>query len=212
MNKNIFLAECIGTFALIFIGAGAVAVGAGGVVGVAFAHGLTLMAFAYTFGQISGTHINPAVTFGVALSGEMTWTEAIFYWAAQLLGGTLGAAALLLVFGGASNGLGATVLADGVSPLQGLLLEAIMTFFLVTSVLFGAIRGEAGQFAGLVIGFTLTLGILMGGPLTGASLNPARTFGPALFTGTLNQFWIYLAGTLAGAAAAVGVEKLIEKE
>lgn len=210
MDKNTFLAECIGTFALVFIGAGAAAVGAGGVVGIALAHGLVLMAFAYTFGKISGTHINPAVTFGVALAGEMRWSKALFYWVAQLLGGTLAAGALALVLRGTTDSLGATVLAQGVTPLQGILLEAIMTFFLVESVLFGEIRGEAGNFAGLVIGSTLAFSIMMGGPLTGASLNPARTFGPALFSGTLNQIWIYLAGTLAGAAIAVGIDRLVE--
>ncbi len=96
------------------------------------------------------------------------------------------------------------MLADGVTPLRGLALEAILTFLLVNSVLHGAVAGRAGELAGLAIGLTLTLSILMGGPLTGASLNPARTFGPALFTGTLNQFWIYLLGTgLGGAAAAL---------
>jgi len=212
MNKNTFLAECIGTFALIFIGAGAAATGAGGLVGIALAHGLVLLSYAYTFGHISGTHINPAVTFGVALAGEMPWTKALYYWVAQFLGGILGAAALLLIFGGASNGLGATVLADGVTPFQGIVTEAILTFFLVEAVLFGAVRGESGNFAGLVIGFTLTFSILLGGPLTGASLNPARTLGPALFTGTLNQFWIYGIGTLSGAVMAVVVDSVIETE
>ena len=212
MKLNVFLAELIGTFALTFIGAGAGALGVGGLVGVALAHGLVIVAFAYAYGHISGTHINPAVTFGVTLSGNLSWGEAVYYWIAQFIGGALGAAALFFVLGNASSGLGATVLASGVTPLQGIVLEAILTFFLVNSVIQGAIRGKAGNFAGLAIGLTLTLSILMGGPLTGASLNPARTFGPALFTGTLNQFWIYLVGTFAGAALAVGVDHLLSKE
>jgi MIP family channel proteins len=212
VNFKKFLTEFIGTFALVFIGAGAAALGVGGLVGVAFAHGLVILSFVHAYGHISGTHINPAVTFGVALSGALSWGQAALYWFAQLLGGAAAGGAMVFVFGGASNGLGATVLADGVSPLQGLVLEAILTFFLVNAVLQGAVRGKAGEFAGLAIGMTLTLSILMGGPLTGASLNPARTFGPALFTGTLNQFWIYLAGTFAGAALAAGVDWVLKRE
>ncbi len=208
--KKEYLAEFIGTFALIFIGAGAGALGVGGLVGVAFAHGLTVMAFAYAYGHISGTHINPAVTFGLALSGAIDWAKAVGYWVAQMLGGALGAAALYFVLGGTTGNLGATVLAEGVSPLQGMVLEAILTFFLVNSVLHMAVDGKAGNFAGLGIGLTLTLAILMGGPLTGASLNPARTFGPALFTGTLGQFPIYLVGTFLGAALASGVYRLLK--
>jgi MIP family channel proteins len=159
----------------------------------------------YVFGSISGTHINPAVTFGLALAGAIDWGKALVYWAAQVAGAVAAAGALFFVLGGAETGLGATVLADGVSPLQGLVVEAILTFFLVNAVLHAAVAGKAGDFAGLAIGTTLVFAILMGGPLTGASLNPARTLGPALFTGTLGQFWIYLADTFAGAAAAVGV-------
>ncbi len=209
MNKA-YLAEFIGTFALIFIGAGAGALGIGGLVGVAFAHGLVVLAFAYAYGHISGTHINPAVTFGLALSGAIEWGKAVGYWIAQMAGGALGAAALYFVLGGPTGNLGATVLADGVTPLQGLVVEAILTFFLVNSVLHMAVDGKAGNLAGVGIGLTLTFAILMGGPLTGASLNPARTFGPALFTGTLGQFPIYLVGTFAGAALAALVYRTLK--
>jgi len=212
MKTNVFLAELIGTFALTFIGAGAGALGVGGLVGVAFAHGLTVMAFIYAYGHISGTHINPAVTFGAALAGALSWAEAVYYWIAQFIGAALAGALLFFVLGGASTGLGATVLASGVTPVQGVVLEAVLTFLLVNSVLQGAVRGKAGNFAGVAIGLTLTLAILMGGPLTGASLNPARTFGPALFTGTLNQFWIYLVGPFAGAALAFVADRVLNKE
>ncbi len=212
MKTNVFLAELIGTFALTFIGAGAGALGVGGLVGVAFAHGLTVMAFIYAYGHISGTHINPAVTFGAALAGALSWAEAVYYWIAQFIGAALAGALLFFVLGGASTGLGATVLASGVTPVQGVVLEAVLTFLLVNSVLQGAVRGKAGNFAGVAIGLTLTLAILMGGPLTGASLNPARTFGPALFTGTLNQFWIYLVGPFAGAALAFVADRVLSKE
>jgi aquaporin Z len=205
MSSKQFVAELVGTFALVFIGAGAGAIGAGGLVGVALAHGLVLVAMIYVYGHISGTHVNPAVTFGIALSGGIAWGTAVVYWAAQFIGGILAAAVLSFVLGGAGSGLGATVLAAGVSPIQGLVVEAILTFFLVNAVLHAAVAGKAGDFAGLAIGLTLAFAILMGGPLTGASLNPARTLGPGLFTGTLGQFWIYLVGPFAGAAAAAGL-------
>lgn len=210
MSSKQFVAELIGTFALVFIGAGAGALAVGGLVGVAFAHGLILMAMIYAVGHISGTHINPAVTFGLALAGAIDWGKAVVYWAAQLIGGILAAAILMFLLGGAESGLGATVLAAGVSPVQGLVLEAVLTFFLVNSVLHAAVAGKAGDLAGLAIGATLIAAILMGGPLTGASLNPARTLGPALFTGSLDQFWIYLVGTFAGAAAAAGLYRFLK--
>ena len=202
MNSKAFVAEMIGTFSLIFIGAGAVAVGVGGVVGAALAHGLVVMAFAFAYGHHSGSHINPAVTFGLFVAGEIEFGKVIVYWIAQAIGGIAGAAALYCVLGGSDSNLGATVLADGVSPTQGLLLEAILTFFLVNTILNTAVRGKIGDFAPIPIGLTLSFCILMGGPLTGASLNPARTLGPAVFTGTMDQFWIYLIGTLLGAAVA----------
>ena len=210
MNAKVFVAELIGTFALTFIGAGAAALGVGGVVGVAFAHGLTVLAFVYAYGHISGAHINPAVTFGVALSGNMSWGKATYYWMAQLLGGALAGLGLFYVLSGVDHTLyGATVLADGVTVLQGIVIEGILTFLLVNSVLQSAIKGKAGNLAGVAIGLTLTLSILMGGPLTGASLNPARTLGPAIFSGTLGLFWVYVVGTFAGAALAAGVNKYL---
>ena len=210
MNTKALTTEFIGTAALTFIGAGAGALDMGGLVGVTLAHGLVVIAMAYAFGAISGSHINPAVTFGLALSGNLSWRDAVGYWVAQFLGATVAAAGLLFIFGGASNGLGATILSEGVSPLQGVVLEAILTFLLVNAVLQTAVKERAGNLAGLAIGLTLVAAILMGGPLTGASLNPARTFGPALFTGTLNIFWVYVVGTFAGAAAAVGVYRFLD--
>ena len=212
MDNKKFVVELIGTFALIFIGAGAVAIGVGGSVGVALAHGLVVATLVYAHGPISGSHINPAVTLAVVIAGKMNIKEAVPYWIAQFAGGALGATALYFIFGNADNGLGATVLAEGVGPLQGFVLEMILTFFLANAVLQGTIKGNAGNFAGFAIGMTYTLAILMGGPITGASLNPARTFGPALFTGTMNQFWIYLIGTGAGATLAALFYKYTEQE
>ncbi len=197
------IAEAIGTFALTFIGAGAGALGVGGLVGVAFAHGLVVLAFAYAYGHHSGAHINPAVTFGLWVAGEIQAGRAVAYWIAQAIGGILAGVALVIVLGsGEAVKPGATVLAANVTAGQGLLLEAILTFFLANTVLNTAVSGKGGPLSGVAIGMTLTLSILMGGPLTGASLNPARTLGPALFTGTVNQFWIYLVGTFIGGAVA----------
>ena len=205
------VAETIGTFALIFIGAGAGALGLGGLVGVALAHGFVVVAFAYSYGHISGTHINPAVTIGVWLAGKMDTGKAFSYVVFQLLGGALGAFALRYVLGGTETGLGVTSLAQGlkvggatisITPGMGLVVEAILTFFLVNAVLNAAVSGKAGDMAGLAIGLTLALVILMGGPLTGASVNPARSLGPAMATGNFTNLWVYFAGPILGAAVA----------
>lgn len=206
------LAELIGTFALIFIGAGAGALGDGGLVGVAFAHGLVIVAFAYAYGHISGTHINPAVTLGVWAAGKIDTTRALAYVAVQLLGGIVAAFTLSWVLGARAGSLGATVLADGVSPAQGLVLELILTFFLANTVLNAGISGKATIPAGLAIGLTLTFAILMGGPLTGGSLNPARTLGPAVATGNYADIWVYFVGPIAGGVIAGLLYKMVFEE
>jgi len=159
--------------------------------------------FAYAHGPISGSHINPAVSFAIALSGHLSWGEAFRDWIAPFIGATLGAAGLVFVFGGAGNGLGATVPTARVSNIQAMVLEAILTFLLVNTILHTAVKKEGTPFAGLAIGLTLVAAILMGGPLTGASLNPARTFGSALFAGSLNVVWVCITGTGLGASLAV---------
>ena len=205
-------AEFVGTFALIFIGAGAGALGVGGLVGVAFAHGLVVLAFAYAFGHISGTHINPAVTIGLLVAKKVDATQAAGHIVAQLLGGIVGALVLRFVLGGADTGLGATVLADGVSPGQGLVLETILTFFLVNTVLNTAASGKGGDLAGVAIGLTLAFCILMGGPLTGASLNPARTLGPAVAAGNFADIWLYFVGPILGGVLAALLYKGVLEE
>lgn len=215
------VAELIGTFALIFIGAGAGALGIGGLVGVAFAHGLVVLSFAYAYGHISGTHINPAVTLGVWAAGKIETARAVSYIVFQIAGGLLGALALRGILGGTETGLGATRLAHGLTvgnatinmtPVTGLVLEAILTFFLANAVLNAGISGKATIPGGLAIGLTLTFCILMGGPLTGASLNPARSIGPALVTGDLTDLWIYLVGPALGGIAAGLLYKLFLEE
>ena len=201
MNTKNLVAEFIGTFALIFIGAGAVAIGQGGLVGVALAHGLVIVTFAYAYGHISGTHINPAVTLGLLIAGEIEFVAAIGYWVVQFLGGILGAVVLNAVLPEAGD-LGVTILGEGVSATQGLIVEIVLTFFLVNTIFNTAVSGKAGNFAGLAIGLTLVLCILMGGPLTRASLNPARTLGPAIVSGNYADIWLYFVGPFVGAILA----------
>jgi len=207
-------AELVGTFALVFIGAGAGAIGAGGLVGVALAHGLVIVAFAYAYGHISGTHINPAVTLGVWAAGLIDAGRAVSYIVFQLAGGILGALALRFVLGGPESGLGATTLADAVTvgqttvaitPAVGLFVEALLTFFLVNTVLNAGEPNKTNALDGLAVGFTLVFCILMGGPLTGASLNPARTLGPAIAADIYDDLWVYFAGPALGAIAAAAL-------
>jgi len=205
MNSKAMIAEFVGTFALIFIGAGAGAIGVGGLVGVALAHGLVLMVMAAAYGDISGAHINPAVTIGLWAGRQIKTAAAVGYIVVQLLGGIAGALVLRFVLGDAAGGLGATVLGAGVSPLRGLVVETVLTFFLVNTIYQTAVRGKAGNLAPVAIGMTLAFAILMGGPLTGASLNPARTIGPAVATGNYRDLWVYLVGPALGGLAAAAL-------
>jgi aquaporin Z len=213
------LAEFIGTFALVFIGAGAAAVvgtGAGlsGIAAIAFAHGLTIMVFAFAYGMISGGHMNPAVTVGVLAAGGMRAGEAVGYIVSQLIGGIAGALLLRAVLGGAATGLGTPQLAHGlmlgatsltITPSAGFVIEATLAFFLVTVVLSTAVAGRAGNLAPFAIGMTLTLNIIMGGALTGAPFNPARALGPMVATGNFVDAWLYTIAPLVGAIVAAGV-------
>jgi MIP family channel proteins len=217
-NYKVFVAELIGTFALVFVGS-AVGMYNAGLLAVSLAHGLTLAVFAYAYGHISGTHINPAVTFGLALNGTVQWAEAVVYWIAQFAGAVLAAFALNAVVGvvnaeafTAAQTTG--VLTDGF-PYYAMGVEALLTFFLVSTVLHAAVAGKAGPLAGWAIGTALAIAILAGGPLTGASLNPARTFGPAAVAGTARDgmmYLIYFLGPLLGSAIAVGAYRLIEPD
>jgi len=205
MNSKAMIAEFVGTFALIFIGAGAGAIGVGGLVGVALAHGLVLMVMAAAYGDISGAHINPAVTIGLWAGRQIKTVTAVGYIVVQLLGGIAGALVLRFVLSGGAGSLGATVLGAGVSPLRGLVVEAVLTFFLVNTIYQTAVRGKAGNLAPVAIGMTLAFCILMGGPLTGASLNPARTIGPAVAMGNYRDLWVYLAGPVLGGLGAAAL-------
>jgi len=217
-NYKVFLAELIGTFALVLVGS-AIGMYDAGLLAVALAHGLTLAVFTYTFGHISGAHINPAVTFGLALNGTVKWAEAAVYWIAQFAGAVLAAFTLRSVVGLVNaQAFGATQTQGVLTsdfPYYAMGMEALLTFFLVTTVLHTAVAGKAGPMAGWAIGTTLTIAILVGGPLTGASLNPARTFGPAAVAGTARDgmmYLIYFLGPLLGSAIAVGAYRLLATE
>jgi MIP family channel proteins len=197
-------AEFIGTFALVFIGAGAGTVlGAGQLPGIAFAHGLTIMVMAAAFGDISGCHINPAVTAGLAASGEFPLRRVIPYWITQIAGAILAGFCLLFIFRGPVNHLGATLVdTQRITYSAAFLLEGIGTFFLVNTVLHAAVRKAAGQLAPFAIGMTVTICILMFGALTGASVNPARTIGPDVAAGIYDGIAVYLIAQLVGGVAA----------
>jgi MIP family channel proteins len=195
------IAEFIGTFALIFVGIGAIRTAGADTLAVALAHGLTIAAFASATMHISGGNLNPAVTFGLWCGGQMTLPTAIRYWVSQLLGGTAAAFILLGVFSTEVIRTGTPQLAIDLTPLQGILVEAILTFFLVFVVYGTAVDQRAPRLAGLIIGATVTLDILFGGPLTGAAMNPARVFGPALAANFWTAHYVYWIGPLVGGAA-----------
>lgn len=198
------VAEFIGTFALIFLGAGtATVLGGNHVPAVAYAHGFTIMLFVAAFGDISGCHINPAVTAGLAAAGEFPARRIVPYWIAQLAGAIVAAYALLGVFGGPVNHLGATTVdTQRISYAGAAALEAIGTFFLVNTVLHAAVRRAAGPLAPLAIGMAVTVCILMFGALTGGAVNPARTIGPAVATGIYDGLAVYIVAQLVGGVIA----------
>jgi MIP family channel proteins len=170
---------------------------------IAIAHGLTIMVFASAFGDISGCHINPAVTVGLAAAGAFPRRHVAPYIVAQVAGAVAAGYCLLALFGGPVNDLGATLVdTHRISYGGAFVLEAIGTFFLVNTVLHVAVRGAAGQLAPFAIGMTVTVCILMFGALTGGSVNPARTIGPAVATGVYDGIAIYLVAQLVGGTIA----------
>lgn len=217
-----FVAEMIGTFALVFIGAGAVLAnsfsgGMVGLLGIALAHGLVLMAMVYSLGNVSGAHFNPAVTLAFVFAEKMKLKTGLGYILFQLIGSVLAAVALLAVFPSTAiyEGLGAPALAAGVGFSAGTLFEIMLTFFLVFTVFAVALdKKNTTPFIGFAIGMALAIGIIVGGAFTGGALNPARAFGPAMVseflqTGLLNPsegFWVeqavYWVGPIVGGLAA----------
>lgn len=205
------LAEFIGTFTLVFIGASAVALTVaqgGSILNSAFAFGLALMTIIYVWGSYSGAHVNPAVSFGFAVAGQMNWGLMLGYWIAQLLGG-IAAAALVAYFFGTASGAGASVgILTNTDAWKAVLLEAFLTFFLVIAYLFIYRNPFLAIVSGIAIGLVLTFAMLAGGYLTGASLNPARSLGPAIFSNNIGTWWIYIVGPLLGALVAALIYKL----
>ncbi len=196
-------AEGLAAFALVFAGCGAIitdAIGDGalGTVGVALVFGLVVMAMIYATGHLSGAHINPAVTIAFTLTRHFPGRDAIAYIAAQLAGATVAALVLLWAWPEAPADLGATV--PSIEVGTALLYEALMTAMLMFVIISVATDTRAvGAGAAIAIGGTVALDAIFGGPLTGASMNPARSFGPAVASGTWTDFWIYLVGPIAGA-------------
>jgi aquaporin Z len=217
-------AEFVGALALIFIGAGSIvaaATGASNLVGVAFAHGLVIAVMMSSVGHVSGGHFNPAVTIAAWITQKIKANDAVGYILAQLAGGTAGALLLKAALGsriGDALKYGVPEVASGgqlnISNGQAVLIEAILTFFLVWVFFATAIdpEGAFNKIAGLAVGLTMTLGILFGGPFTGAAMNPARHFGPALVGGNWDNWWVYWVGPVAGGiVAAVLYDSLVIK-
>ena len=208
MNK--YLAEFVGTFALVFIAAGAVSTdyvsqGSLGLLGMAVASSLVVMAMVYATGHISGAHINPAVTISMLVARKIDLKDAVSYIVAQFTGASIAGLMLLTIFPTAVAGvnLGATGLGSDVDFGVGILVEAILTFMLVLTIFGSAVDERAPQgLAGFAIGVAVLLAILVGGPLTGASMNPARTFGPALVSGYWANHLVYWIGPLIGGVFA----------
>jgi MIP family channel proteins len=195
-------AEAIGTFTLVFAGCGAIMVdaehGGLGPVGVAACFGLAIMVMIYALGHVSGAHLNPAVTFAFALTRHFSWPRVGAYWLAQAAG-ALAAALLLRASLGNVADLGTTTPSG--SNGQAFLWEVVLTFFLMLVIMAVATDTRAvGEAAAIAIGATVALDALFGGPVTGASMNPARSLGPALVSGETSSLWLYLAAPLCGAA------------
>jgi MIP family channel proteins len=197
-------AEGLAAFALVFAGCGAVVANAAydgtlGTVGVGVVFGLVIMAMIYATGHLSGAHINPAVTTAFALTRHFPVRDAVAYIGAQLAGATLGALLLLSAWSDKPGDLGATVPSVGVGTA--LMYEAVLSAILMFVIIAVATDTRAvGAAAALAIGGAVALDALFGGPVTGASMNPARSFGPALASGTWTDFWVYVVGPVAGAS------------
>jgi aquaporin NIP len=210
------LAEGFATFALVFAGCGAIVAdarssGALGTVGVGLVFGLVIMVMVYATGHLSGAHINPAVTVAFTLTRHFPARDAMAYVGAQLAGAAAGAFVLLMAWPAEPARLGAT--APSVSTASALLYEVVLTAFLMFVIMAVATDTRAvGAAAAIAIGGTVGLDALFGGPVTGASMNPARSFGPALAAGEWRDFWIYVAGPLAGAALGALGYQLVRGE
>jgi MIP family channel proteins len=209
-----YWAEFLGTFTLCFIGQGAVvmqqASGAGSLLVVAVAHGLALAVMISALGAWSGGHFNPAVTLGFVVTRRMSLTSAITYWVSQLSGAIIASFLLRAVMPGEAGEAvhyGVPLMTNGVSVSQGLLIEFALTFLLVTAVWGTLVDERAPKIGGLGIGLAYLMGMLVGGPLTGAAMNPARAFGAACASGVWTHHWVYWVAPMLGGVAAARVYK-----
>jgi len=219
-NFSRYIAESIGTFVLVLFGCGVAVVSGGNLVATALAFGLVIVAMAYSIGNVSGCHINPAVSLSMALMKKMSWKDFGFYVLFQVIGGLLGSLVLLLILG-SNNNLGGNAInpliisgGDFGALLIGLLVEVILTFVFIISILGITDKSENKVIVGLVIGLTLTLVHLLGINLTGTSVNPARSLAPAILQGgvALEQIWIFIIGPFLGAVIATFTYRFIIKK
>jgi aquaporin NIP len=213
MNK--WLSELLGTFALVFAGTGAIVINkeAGGVithVGIAITFGLIVMAMIYALGDVSGAHLNPAVTIAFTLAGRFKVIELLPYIVSQLLGAFLASLTLHYLFP-TDETLGATLPLG--TAMQSFVLEFILTFFLMLVIIHVATGSkEQGMFAGLAIGSTVLLEAMFAGPICGASMNPARSISPAVVSGHTEHLWIYILAPIFGAALAIPTWKILNNQ
>jgi aquaporin Z len=205
---NAHIAEAVGTFLFFFMGIGAGYVlfgesGAAVLVAIALAHGIALAVMVSAFGAISGGHFNPAVTFGLWIAGQIESVRAVGYVVAQLIGAVAAAALVGVIFPASipsSAGLPALNADLGIDVVKGIIIEAVLTMLLLAAVFGTAVDRRAARIGGLAIGLSIVAGIIMGGALTGAAINPARWFGPALIAGDFTDGLVWIIGPLAGAA------------
>lgn len=216
-----YICEFVGTMMLVLLACGVAVVSGGNYVATALAFGLVIVAMAYSIGNVSGCHINPAVSVGMAIAGKMSWKECVKYVIAQVLGAIAGAAILGYLLGSfdalGANTTNGVLEATGITvgTCKSLIVECLLTFVFVLTILGVTDKAENGHNNGLVIGLALTLVHLFGIPFTGTSVNPARSIGPALLQQTgdvLPQLWVFIVAPLVGAAIAGLFFKYILKE
>ncbi|TXG35758.1 MIP/aquaporin family protein [Seonamhaeicola maritimus] len=210
-----YIAETIGTFAMIFCGCGAMTINeiTGGAIshaGVAATWGLIVMAMIYAFGEISGAHFNPAVTIGFAFAKKFSWKEVPKYISSQIIG-AIAAAFLLWFLFPESRFLGETTPAQGFPAYKAAILEFLLTFFLMLTIINVSTGSkEIGTMAAIAVGGVILLEAMFAGPMTKASMNPARSIAPALFTGNFQYLWLYITAPILGAMTAVSSCKLVK--
>jgi MIP family channel proteins len=215
------VAEAVGTFLFFFVGAGAVVVatiagpGGPGLVGVALAHGLVLAVLVSALAGVGSGHFNPAVSVGIWVAGRMPPAKAAAFVVAQLVGGVaagLALRALLPETAWSPTHIGSPALGTGISPATGIAIEAVLTVVLLLAVFGTAVDDRAPQLGGMAIGLAVAADILIGGPLTGAAMNPARWFGPAIASGFLDNWYVWWAGPLLGAVVAALLYRFVFAE